>query len=410
MLVSLKKIKKIIFTLLLFIFPLNVFAYQDDMINLYLFHGDGCPHCADEIEFLNSISEEYSNNLNIVKYEVWHNDENAKLLDKVWDAFSINRRGVPTTVIGNTIFTGYGPNSGNSIKRAINFYLENEYSDVVSQIIDGTFVKEEEKGEDEFVKQEAKSDKELTVDVPVFGKTNLKKMSIGFASVLIGLIDGFNPCAMWVLLFLISLLIGMKDRKKMWILGLTFLATSALVYMFIMLSWISIAVKITTINWIRIIIALVALIGGVINLYSFIKGLKSNGGCDVVDEGKRKKIFTKIKKAVNNKSFIMAIIGIMALAVSVNLVELACSAGLPVVFSELLAINNIGGMGRIFYTLIYIFFFLLDDLIIFFIAMFTMNVTGISTKYNNVSHLIGGLIMIIVGVLLIFNPGILMFN
>lgn len=404
-----KKINRIIVFLFLLLFPLNVFAYQDDIITLYLFHGDGCPHCADEINYLDSIDDEYANNLKIVKYEVWHNDSNADLLDKVWDAFSIKRRGVPTTVIGNTIFTGYGPNSGSAIKRAIDFYLENEYVDVVSQIADGTFVKEE-KIEDDFIKEEAKSDKELTVDVPLFGKTNLKKMSIGFASVLIGLIDGFNPCAMWVLLFLISLLIGMKDRKKMWILGLTFLITSAIVYMFILLSWISIAVKITTINWIRNLIACVALIGGGVNLYNFIKGLGSNGGCNVVDEGKRKKIFSKIRNSINNKSFIMAIMGIAMLAVSVNLVELACSAGLPVVFSELLALNNISAFGRFIYTLIYIISFLLDDLIIFFIAMFTMKVTGVSTKYNNVSHLIGGVIMIIVGVLLIFNPGILMFN
>lgn len=389
--------------------PINVFAYQDDIITLYLFHGDGCPHCADEIEALGEIESLYSNNLKIVKYEVWKNDENASLLDKVNNAFDVKRRGVPTTVIGSTILTGFGPSTSNSIKRAIDFYLENEYVDVVEQIANDTFVKDEPI-DDNFSKEEKKTDEELTIDVPVLGKYNLKKLSIGTAAGLIGLVDGFNPCAMWILLFLISILIGMKDKRRMWILGITFLLTSALVYMLIMLSWINIAVKITTIIWVRNLIAIVAIIGGVYNLYNYVRNMNNSSGCSVVDEKKRKKIFTKIRKYVNEKSFLLAILGIALLAISVNLVELACSAGLPIVFTELLAINKIDSFMRFIYTLIYIFFFLLDDLIVFFIAMFTMKVTGFTTKYNNISHLVGGIIMVIVGILLIFKPGWLMFN
>ena len=106
----------------------------------------------------------------------------------------------------------------------------------------------------------------------------------------------------------------------------------------------------------------------------------------------------------------MAIIGIITLAISVNIVELLCSAGLPLVFSELLAINNITGLKAVLYDLIYIFFFMLDDFIIFIIAIKTMDVVGISTKYNKYSHLIGGIIMLLLGLLLIFKPGWLMFN
>ena len=239
-------------------------------------------------------------------------------------------------------------------------------------------------------------------------KANGKNVSLTTSAIVIGLVDGFNPCAMWILLFLISVLIGMKDRKKMWILGLTFLLTSALVYMLIMLSWINIAVKITTIVWIRNIIALVAIIGGLLNLRSFIKS--NDSGCDVVDKNKRKTIFNKIKKFTHEKSFFLSLVGVMGLAISVNLVELACSAGLPIVFSELLALNNVSNFMKFMYTLIYIFFFLIDDLIVFFIAMFTMKVSGISTKYNKYSHVLGGIIMLVVGILLIFKPEWLMFN
>ena len=403
------KIKCIVLLLVLFLFPIVCNAKEKNNITLYLFHGDGCPHCAEEIKFLSSIEDKYDN-LEIVKYEVWYNDENSEFLRTVKENYGVNNSYVPATIIGDTIIIGYGNGTDSKIERAINYYSENKYTDYVVKIKDGTFDKEEfEKSRNDFEKKEKKSDKDSTLKLPIFGKVNLKKVSLTSAAVVIGLVDGFNPCAMWILLFLISVLIGMKDRKKMWILGLTFLVTSALVYMLIMLSWIQIAVKITAVIWIRNIIAIVALVGAIINLRSYINSRK-NGGCEVVDDKKRKNIFGKIRKFTSEKSFILAILGVMGLAVSVNLVELACSAGLPLVFTELLVLNNTSDFMKFIYTLVYILFFLIDDLVVFFIAMITMKVTGISTKYNKYSHLIGGVIMLVVGILLLFKPEWLMFQ
>ena len=402
----LKKIIKLcsLFIIIL-LFPLVVNA-KDNKVTLYLFHGDGCPHCAAEIEYLNSIEKKYDN-LEIVKYEVWYNEDNSKFLQEVYEAYGVTRNGVPTTVIGNTIMQGYGTSTGSKIERAIQYYLENDYTDQIARIKEGTFNKEDL--ENGFAEEEKKSDEEMTIEVPALGKVNLKRVSLTSAAVVIGLVDGFNPCAMWILLFLISVLIGMKNKKRMWALGLTFLVTSALVYMLIMLSWIQIAVKITTVIWVRNIIAIIALIGAIVNIRSYIRSRKDSG-CEVVDDKKRKNIFSKIRKFTSEKSFILAILGVIGLAVSVNLVELACSAGLPLVFTELLALNNVSDSMKFFYTIIYIVFFLLDDLIVFFIAMFTMKITGISTKYNKYSHLIGGIIMLLIGVLLIFKPEWLMFQ
>ena len=400
-----KYIKFLVISLFMLLMPFSVFAKEDDKITLYFFHGDGCPHCAEETKYLDTIESKYDN-FEIVKYEVWYNSENADLLHKVEEAFNITRSGVPTTIIGDVVIVGYSESVAGRIERAIEFYKNSEYIDQVQRIKDDTFVGEEVK--DDFKKEEEKIDESLTVKAPVFGNINLKNVSLTSASVIIGLIDGFNPCAMWVLLFLISVLIGMKDRKRMWALGIAFLVTSALVYLLIMLSWISIAVKITTVIWIRNLIAVIALIGAIVNIKSFIKS--NDSGCHVVDDKKRKKIFNKIKRFTSEKSFILALAGVVGLAFSVNVVELACSAGLPLVFSELLAINNVTGVSKFMYTLVYIFFFLIDDLIIFFIAMFSMQVAGISTKYNKYSHLLGGVIMFIVGALLLFKPEWLMFQ
>ena len=399
--------------LFVFVFFLSISNVSAREINLYFFHGDGCPHCADEEEFL----EKYDDpNLKVVRYEVWYNEENSSFLNEISKSMEFDIQGVPVTIIGNTVISGFSDSIGRKIDRAIKYYEDdsNNYKDAVSEIQAGTYVKEigEEIPEDEeegsFENEEEKLDDELTITIPIFGEVNLKKVSLTSGAVIIGLVDGFNPCAMWVLLFLISILLGMKDRRKMWAIGLSFLFTSAFVYFLILISWLNIVAKISTIIWIRNIIALIALGGGIYNIYKFFTSKDS--GCDVVDDKKRKTIFGKIKKFCKEKNIILAIGGACLLAISVNVVELACSAGLPLIFGQLLAINGIGGIQGVYYTLLYVLFFMIDDIIIFAIAMFTTKIAAISTKYNKYSHLIGGLIMFIIGLLLLFKPGILMFN
>ena len=397
-----KKIIKI-FILLLILLPLGVFA-KDNEVTLYFFYGKECPHCHEEQKYLNKISNKYKK-LKIKKYEVWYNKDNAELLQKVLEKYNIERNATPTTIIGSSCFIGYSEGADLTFERAINYYNKNEYHDYVKDIINN---KEIAKIEDKFSEYDQKNNKKFIIDVPIIGKVNLKRFSLFTSTTLIALVDGFNPCAMWILLFLISILLGMKDRRRMWIIGLTFLISSALVYMAIMLSWLNIVINLTEITFVRYIIGLIAIIGGIINLRSF-KNAKDSG-CEIVDDKKRKKIFTKIKKFTEEKSLFLALIGVITLAISVNVVELACSAGLPLIFTELLVINNITGVNALLYTLLYIIFFLFDDILVFVIAMKTLKITTISTKYNKYSHLVGGIIMLLIGILLILKPEIIMFN
>ena len=399
--------------LLILIIPLilltNVSAKEK--VTLYFFHGDGCPHCAAEEKFLENNKEELKD-VEIVKYEVWNSEENRKLLKSIGKKFSMEVSTVPFNIIGNTIIKGYLDDSstGKKILNTIYYYQDKEYHDYVKDFINGdeTIVEVNEEAVNYKRKENQKSIH--TIKIPLIGEVDLEKVSLSFATILIGLVDGFNPCAMWVLLFLISALIGMKDRKRMFIIGFSFILTSGLVYLAILLSWINIVVKVSTSVLFRNIIAIVAIIGGLINLRSYIKSLKEDDGCDVVDDKKRKKIFTKIKSFTKEKSLLLSILGAMGLAVSINIVELACSAGLPLVFSELLTINNISGINALLYILIYILFFLIDDIIVFTIAVITMTSNGISSRFNKYSHLVGGIIMLIIGLLLILKPGWLMFT
>ena len=380
--------------------PLNAKADEDKTLRLYLFHQDGCKHCAKEIEFLESIEDEYPM-LDIVKYEISRNEMNYNFFNKVIEKTKVTYMGgVPFTMIGTDYFEGFTESTGTSIKESIDKFLEIGTVDVISMV----------KNEEDLSNIEYNVNPKEEVDIPILGNVNAKNASLPLISIVMGLVDGFNPCAMWVLLFLITMLFNMKDKKKMWILGLTFLTTSALVYLLFMLAWLKVALSFSTVTWIRILIALVAFIGGLINLNSYIKSKKNDDGCEIVDDKKRKKIFAKIKDITGEKKFAVAILGIIALAVSINFIELACSAGLPLIFTQVLALNELSTLEYGIYMFLYILFFLIDDIVIFVIAMRTLNIKGISNKYGKYSHLIGGIIMILIGILMLFKPEWLMFN
>ena len=407
-----KKIKLLVVILLLLLFVPNIKAEQKEKIRLYLFHQSTCPHCREEREFLETIKDKYDN-FEIIEYEVDTNEMNYNFYRKVVETAKIDSNGVPLTIVGSYYNIGFGKGTDGTIKKFIEKYEKDSsnYIDIVSKIKndeDATYKSSNGVIQIEGSESNVKIDEEKTI--PILGKINAKNVSLPLVSIIIGLVDGFNPCAMWVLLFLITMLFNMKDKKKMWILGLTFLTTSAIIYLLFMVAWLKVAISFTSVKIIRLLISLVALIGGFINLRSYVNSLDKDDGCEVVDEKKRKKTIAKIRKIIGEKSFFLSIIGIITLAVSVNLIELACSAGLPLIFTQILALNDLSTLRYAFYMFLYILFFLIDDIVIFVIAMLTLNIKGISSKYGKYSHLIGGIIMILIGILMIFKPEWLMFN
>ena len=391
-----KKLKFLILTILLLL-PISISAKEK--VNLYLFHSETCMHCQAEIEYLNKLKEEYDN-LKIHLYEVDSHKDNAEKMIKIKEKLNIDSPNVPFTVIGNYYYIGFSDGIGDGIKELVEKYSNEPETNMIKPILE-----DKEIPNVEMLNGEIKT-------INVFGKDiNPAKLSLPVLSIILGTIDGFNPCAMWVLIFLISMLFNMKDRKKMWLLGIAFLVTSAVVYMLFMFAWLGVTTQLLTkVSWFKILIALVALTGAFINLKSFYKSIKTGSGCEVVDNKKRKNIMTKIKKITTEKSFILALIGVMILATSVNVIELACSAGIPVLFTNILALNELSKLQTTLYIDLYIIFFLIDDIIVFVIAMLTLNIKAISTRYTKYSHLIGGILMLIIGLLMLFKPSWLMFN
>lgn len=361
---------------------------KDDVVNIYLFYGSTCPHCADEKDVLKLLEEKYKNRIKVYKYEVWENKKNHNIMMEVKEELGVTTSltSVPFTVIGTKYYTGYSEFVGKDIERQIRINLG------LSKIDDEDTVIEQNK-----------------VKVPFMEEANASEIAVGTAAVILGFVDGFNPCAMWILLFIINMLFGMKDKKKMFLLGYTFLFTSALFYFLSMLG-INIVLGFISTNEIRGLIGIVAIIAGIYNLYVYYRDRKKEDGCQVVDEKKRKNIMSKLKKIKNARNIFFAFGGIIALAISVNMVELACSAGFPTIFNEILVANNVVGIARILYLLLYVLFYMIDDMIVFTISISTLTIAGVTTKYNKLVKIIGGVLMIVMGLLLIFKPDWIMLN
>jgi len=383
----------------LFFYPVQA----ENKINVYFFWGEGCPHCAKEKELLDYYTSKYPY-VQIFDFELYHNYSNGQILSEVASILNIRVDGIPFTVIGDKYFSGYSEAvSPDQILERIEYCYKNNCSDSLSQffqiglnnpVVDVSKLKESEENK-------------KIIKIPGLGEINAVNVSLPLVATVMGILDGFNPCALWTLLFLISLLLGMKNKKRMWILGSAFIVASASIYFLFMAAWLNFILFIGFVIWVRFLIGGIAFLGGSYNLKEFF--FNPNSGCKVANDEKRQKVFARLKQIIQRKSFLISFLGIILLAFAINLVELVCSAGLPAVYVQILALNNLSGWQYYMYILLYILFFMIDDLFIFFVAMLTLQMTGISTKYSRYSKLIGGIIMVIVSILLIFKPEWLMF-
>jgi len=387
----------------LLVFVLSLFLVKPVMaaeVTVHLFWSTGCPHCAKEKVFLENLKKNYPQVI-IKDYEITGNRDNLKLLQQLGLKLKADASSVPFTVIGEEHFAGYlsDETTGKEIEKAINRAIEKGSQDLVSGLILGETKKRA---------RDLPQGIPETLKVPLFGEIQLKSISLPLLTFIIALLDGFNPCAMWTLLFLISLLLGMKDRKRMWALGTAFIVSSALTYFLFLSAWLNLFLFLGFVVWVRYLVGLVALGSGEYYLRDYLTN--KEGSCKVTGNEKRRKIFEKIKEITQKRQFILALLGIVLLAFAVNTVELICSAGLPAIYTKILSLSNLPTWQYYLCLLFYIFIFMLDDLFVFFVAMTTLRAAGIQSKYSRFSHLVGGLLMLIIGVLLLFKPEWLMFG
>lgn len=373
-------------------------------VGVYFFWGEGCPHCAKEKVFLNRLEQKYDE-VKVYEYEITKNQTNVILLQEMARDLGVEVAGVPFTVVDREYWVGYQSDvtTGKEIERVVVERLG--LVGVGSENSEGVLadVSEPEKKVDT-----VSVDEKVKIDLPIWGEVEVGDLSLPLLTVVLAALDGFNPCAMWTLLFLISLLLGMENRRRMWILGVTFVVTSAGVYFLFLSAWLNLFLFVGMVSWIRGLIGLVAVGAGGYYLWDFC--VNREGGCGVMGDEKRRQVFERLKKIVVKQQFWMALVGIALLAVAVNVVELVCSAGLPAVYTQVLSMSELASWQYYLYLVFYVLIFMLDDLFVFFTAMITLRAVGIESKYARYSHLIGGVLMLVLGVLLWFKPEVLMFG
>ncbi|OGM75353.1 hypothetical protein A2382_04680 [Candidatus Woesebacteria bacterium RIFOXYB1_FULL_38_16] len=393
--------KKIAFVVLglFLLFVKQLFAQEP--IKLYFFWAEGCPHCAKEEIFLDELQKEIPN-LEITRFEVSQNTDNARLLGKVGKELGVAMKGVPVTVVARKYVVGFYnfETTGGEIRAMVSSYSQAE-GDLVDEIL-----KQNEQAKNDVEKLPLLQTRKI--QLPFVGEIDLGSLSLPLLTVVVAGIDGFNPCAMWVLIFLIGIFMGMRDRRKMWILGFTFIATSAGVYFLFLTAWLNLFLFLGFLKWVRIGIGVFALFAGAYQLREFY--VNKNGACKVGGGETKKKVFDQAQKVIGEKRFYLSFLGIIVLAAGVNMIEMVCSAGLPAIYTQVLSLTPMVVWKYYLYLFVYIVIFMLDDLLVFVVAMMTLKFVGISGKYVRYSSLVGGLIILVVGILMLVRPQALMFG
>lgn len=369
-------------------------------LNVYAFVADGCPHCEKALDFL-SRQALVDENLRVHRLEVTKSAANRELLGAVAGRVRADPTGVPFVVIGEQAFVGFqdDTSTGREYLAAIDACRRMPCPDLLGEArIDAA---------PEAPRPAPSSQPADRITVPLVGEISLRGLSLPVLTVVLAAIDGFNPCAMWTLVFLIGLLLGMQDRARMWALGTAFIAGSAAVYFLFMAAWLNLLLFLGTVVWVRGAIALVAIAGGLYYLREYV--LNPEAACKVTAPEGRQRVFRKLKELASERNFLLALGGILVLAFAVNLVEAVCSAGIPAVYAQVLSANALPTWQYYAYIGLYITVFMLDDLFVFVVAMKTLEFTGLGARYTRAASLVGGMLLLALGVVMLLRPEWLMF-
>ncbi|MDO9584692.1 MAG: hypothetical protein Q7J24_16540 [Desulfomicrobium sp.] len=407
------RIRHALLFLLIFSAFFLCFANPRDGLDVYLFYGDGCPHCKKQEKYLKMYEEKYVD-LNIHRYEVYFNDDNMKLFGRMAESMGADVSGIPFLIIGDEYIVGFDETlTPGRMQNRIEECLARKCPDPARRILfehfrGGVPADEETGPAGDGAEQAAEGKRERIITLPLLGDIDAHTFSLPVLTVVMGFLDGFNPCAMWALIFLISLLLGMEDRKRMWLLGMAFIGASAFVYFLFMAAWLNLILLFGFVLWIRIGIGVLAILSGG---YSVRDALTTRSlDCALAGGEERQAFREKLKKIISQNSLTLSLCGIIVLAFMVNLIEIVCSAGFPAIYTQVLSLSSLPSWQYYSYILLYILFFMLDDMFVFVAAMLTFEITGMTTKYVRIARLVGGVLMLLIGTLLIFRPQWLMFG
>lgn len=380
-----------VFVFLIFL-PLSAFAQESSTDQekdiFYFFYSFRCPHCVEAHPFVDKLKTEYPD-IVFKELEVMKVVENRELFKKMVGDLGIQGGGVPTFIFNGKFVVGF---------------QAGHHDKLIRQMID---LNMSDHKKDNCQSEDCKECKENMIDVPILGKIDATMVSLPSFTFIIGLLDGINPCAMWVLMFLLTLLVNTKSRKKLIMVGTVFVISSAVVYFMFMTAWLNIFTFMGVSQYITIALGILALLMGLINIKEFFffkKGISL-----MIPEKAKPKLFEKMRKIMNNSSFAVSLLGTIALAFFVNLIELGCTIGLPAIYTRVLSVQEISTSTKYFYMALYNAYYVIPLAVIVVLFVFTMGKYRFEEKHAKVLKLLSGILMITLGAILVFKPDLLVF-
>src|SRR3989344_2807011 len=411
------KLRLLFVLLLLAAFVLPAAAHETDavadpnVVSIEVFERVECVHCQAEKAFFAELGVRRSD-FTVSFHDISNPDDNA-----LWQQLT-NLEGLskvtPITLVGSVIIQGFdsAETTGSRIEAIIDAqqgkknYTFEEFvmaggSGKVESFTSGTCA------DGTACPIDVPAGQPWLVTVPFLGPIDAKQLSLPTLSVVLGFIDGFNPCAMWVLVTFLIVLAQVGSRRKMWEVAGLFIVAEAIMYYLILNVWFTAWDFVGLDNIVTPLVGLVAVGGGIFFLYEW---YKTRGTCKVINPEQRSKISQRIKALVSSPLTLLTAAGIVVLAFSVNVIEFACSIGIPQAFTKIIELNEAGFWQTQFYMALYILFYMVDDFIVFAIALYSFEKIGVTSKYSNWSSLIGGILMIALGLILIFKRQWLIFG
>ncbi|OGT83467.1 MAG: hypothetical protein A3G96_00425, partial [Gammaproteobacteria bacterium RIFCSPLOWO2_12_FULL_52_10] len=308
--------------------------------SIEVFTRPGCPHCARAKEFLQRLNADYPA-VRITEQVVPQDQQQLERLFRLTEQHGLQRPGVPAFLICEKFFIGFDTdqNTGEQIKQLLG--------------LAGDSTKTSRSAE--------------TVETSWFGTISAGQLGLPLFTIAIGLIDGFNPCAMWVLLILLSLLVNLRNRKRLILIAGTFVLVSGAVYFAFMAAWLNLYFIIGLSRSIQVVIGLIALLIGAVHIkdfFAFQQGLSLS-----IPDRAKPGIYARIRRVIYAENLGAACMAVIAVAVLVNLVELLCTAGLPAVYTQILTARNLSAWGYYGYLLLYNLAYIFDDALMVTIAV-----------------------------------------
>jgi len=389
----------LLFVALLLLFPvLAAFAGEPPELapDIELFSQRGCPHCEDARRFLLALVEERPEII-FVESIVTEDAEGRARFQQLAELAGVRAAATPSLLVRGHLIVGWG--GAEKTGRAIEAILDDE--DVPPAAAGSVCKVDFERSAAEGPDCETDS-LEQTLDLPLFGEVKPQDLGLPLFTMILGLVDGFNPCAMWVLLFLLSLLVHLKDRARMFLIAGTFVLVSGVVYFAFMAAWFTIFDFLGQARIIQIVLGCLAVFVGFVHAKDFF-ALHEGLTFSIPDRAKPG-IYARVTRILTARSMGAALMAVTVLAVMVNMVELLCTAGLPAVYTNVLAQHELPRWQVYAYIGLYQVFYMLDDAVMVVIAIMTLSNARLQEASGQWLKLLSGVVMIGLGFALILKP------